>query len=157
GEEQQNPQTGENDDGDAHWAVWGSARGDGGDTPGQRALECSRLREARPAATGPGTLHYRAGARPAGGLLGSVAARATFDSMTILDGRQRPHAGERSQALLKANHQGMLFAGAIIDAVLHAAKRESLGEAALPIESPSAPARTPSGCDALDTRLLPPS
>jgi hypothetical protein len=41
------------------------------------------------------------------GFWGSVADGAVFRGMTVLDGRQRPHARDRSHALCKANSRSL--------------------------------------------------
>ncbi|MFG2001216.1 hypothetical protein ACGFNU_18925 [Spirillospora sp. NPDC048911] len=57
------------------------------------------------------------------GFWGSVAAGAMFTNMTVLEGRRRPHADERSKRIMKANEQWVwaseAVAGAIHDAVEH--------------------------------------
>jgi len=68
------------------------------------------------------------------GFWGSVADGAIFTGMHVLEGRQPPHARERSQALQKTNGRGILFAEVVVDATLRAHKGEPLGNAALPVE-----------------------
>ncbi|MEU5880673.1 hypothetical protein [Spirillospora sp. NPDC047279] len=55
------------------------------------------------------------------GFWGSVAAGAMFTNMTVLEGRRRPHAAERSKEILKANGAWIgvseAVAGAVHDAV----------------------------------------
>ena len=83
----------------------------------------------------------------------SVAAGAVFAGMRIVGGRQRPHAKERSREVLAANHQGILLAELMVDALLHTAKGGRLGDALLPIDS--ALVRTAAERDALVARLHP--
>jgi hypothetical protein len=75
--------------------------------------------------------------------------------MQILAGRQRPHAGERSRALLKDHHQGILFSEILVEAVLRAILGEPPGTEPLPIASPVVPSRTRADCDVLLRQLLP--
>jgi hypothetical protein len=89
------------------------------------------------------------------GFWASVAAGAIFGGMAILKGRQPPHARERSRALMKANHQGILFAEVVVDAVMRAVKGEPLGVDPLPVESPVVRSRSRAERDALIVRLLP--
>lgn len=58
------------------------------------------------------------------GFWGSVAAGAIFEGMRVLDGRQPPHAHDRSRALMKANHHSILFSECLVDAALRAANGE---------------------------------
>jgi hypothetical protein len=89
------------------------------------------------------------------GFWGSVAAGAIFEGMRILGGRQRPHARERSRALMKAHHQGILFSEIMVDVVLRAVNGEPLGTDPLPIASPNIPSRTRADRDALIWQVLP--
>lgn len=73
------------------------------------------------------------------GFWGRVAAGALFGGMSVVNGRQKPHAGERSRALIAANPYAIGFAEVIVGAVLHAVKGEALGPEALAIASPVAP------------------
>lgn len=89
------------------------------------------------------------------GFWGRVAAGALFGGMSVVNGRQKPHAGERSRALIAANPYAIGFAEVIVGAVLHAVKGEALGPEALAIASPVAPSRTRAERDALVARLRP--
>jgi hypothetical protein len=89
------------------------------------------------------------------GFWASVAAGAIFGGMAILEGRQPPHARERSRALIKANHHGILFAEVVVDAVMRAVRGDSLGADPLPIESPVVRSSTRAERDALIAQLLP--
>lgn len=89
------------------------------------------------------------------GFWASVAAGAIFGGMAPLEGRQPPHARERSHALMKANHQGILFAEIVVSAVMCALKGELLGMDPLPVESPVVRSRSRAERDALIARLLP--
>jgi hypothetical protein len=89
----------------------------------------------------------------------SVAAGAIFPGMRVLEGRQPPHAAERSHALMRANHTGIIFSEVVVEAAIHALLGQPLSPAPLPIESPHVPSRTrrprgparpPSACDAGD-------
>jgi len=55
------------------------------------------------------------------GFWGSVAAGAMFTNMTVIEGRRRPHADERSKLIIKANGESIGqaegVAGAVHDAV----------------------------------------
>src|SRR5690606_30145241 len=52
------------------------------------------------------------------GFWGSVAAGAVFHGMTVLSGRRRPHASERSDAIIRANgdtiNQAEMLVGALL-------------------------------------------
>lgn len=48
------------------------------------------------------------------GFWGSVADGAVFPSMTYLSGRRRPHAAERSRAVLQANHGHLIEAEVLV-------------------------------------------
>jgi hypothetical protein len=87
----------------------------------------------------------------ADGFWGSVAAGAIFEGMRVLSGRQPPHARERSRAIMKANHDAILFAELVVDVALRAVKGEPLGPAALPVVQ----AGTRADRDNLIKRLLP--
>lgn len=87
------------------------------------------------------------------GFWGSVAAGARFEGMKILAGRQRPHAAERSRAVLAAHRQGIGVAEVLVDAALRAVKGMSLDEAPLPIDSPLA--RTRADLNTFVARLRP--
>ena len=89
------------------------------------------------------------------GFWGRVAAGALFGGMHILDGRQRPHARERSRAIIAAHPQGIIFAEVVVDAVLRAVKGEPQETDVLFIESPRIPSRTRADRDALLARLRP--
>ncbi|HEY7295120.1 MAG TPA: hypothetical protein VH916_08760, partial [Dehalococcoidia bacterium] len=52
-----------------------------------------------------------------GGFWGSVAAGVLFGGMTIVSGRQRPHAAERSKATMRANGDLMLQAEVVAGAL----------------------------------------
>ena len=87
------------------------------------------------------------------GFWGSVAAGALFEGMKILAGRQRPHAAERSRAVLAAHRQGIVVAEVLVDAALRAVRGMRLDDAPLPIDSPLA--RTHADLNALVARLRP--
>ncbi len=53
-----------------------------------------------------------------GGFWGSVAAGAVFPGMKIVAGRQRPHARERSEEIMKANHREILLSEGLVAAAL---------------------------------------
>lgn len=53
-----------------------------------------------------------------GGFWGSVANGAVFGGMKVLAGRQRPHARERSEALMKANHREIMLSEGLVAAAL---------------------------------------
>lgn len=89
------------------------------------------------------------------GFWGSVAEGAIFEGMTVLDGRQPPHARERSRALMKAHHYAILFSEIMVEMAVRALKGEPLGRRPLPIESPLVPTRTVADRDALVARILP--
>ena len=76
------------------------------------------------------------------GFWGSVAAGALFEGMHILSGRQRPHAAERSRAVLAAHRQGIGVSEVLVDAVLREVRGGSLDDALLPIDSPLVRTRT---------------
>ncbi|HEV2236768.1 MAG TPA: hypothetical protein VGR57_08935 [Ktedonobacterales bacterium] len=90
------------------------------------------------------------------GFWGSVADGAIFEGMHILAGRQRPHARERSRAVMKAHHHQILFSEILVESVLRALRGERLGPEPLPINSPNVPSRTLADRDALLRRLVPP-
>lgn len=87
------------------------------------------------------------------GFWGSVAAGAIFDGMHVLDGRQRPHARERSRAVLKANQRGVLFAELLVAVAVRVVKAERLENAPLPLDFPLA--QTRADRDALIQRMQP--
>ncbi|HEX6800190.1 MAG TPA: hypothetical protein VF116_20930 [Ktedonobacterales bacterium] len=87
------------------------------------------------------------------GFWGSVAAGAIFDGMHVLDGRQRPHARERSRAVLKANQRGVLFAELLVALAVRVVKGERLENAPLPLDFPLA--QTRADRDALIQRMQP--
>jgi hypothetical protein len=87
------------------------------------------------------------------GFWGSVAAGALFEGMKILAGRQRPHAAERSRAVLAAHRQGIGVAEVLVDAALRAVRGRSLDDAPLPIASPLV--RTRADLKTLIARLRP--
>jgi hypothetical protein len=68
------------------------------------------------------------------GFRGSVANGAVFTGMAILDGRQRPHARERSREVQRANARGILFAEVVVEALMRAVSGERLSDEALPVE-----------------------
>lgn len=70
------------------------------------------------------------------GFWGSVAAGALFGGMKILSGRQRPHAAERSCAVLAAHRQGIVVAEVLVGVALSAVKGMNLDDAQLPIDTP---------------------
>jgi hypothetical protein len=76
------------------------------------------------------------------GFWGSVAAGALFEGMKILAGRQRPHAAERSRAVLAVHRRGIGVAEVLVDAALRAVRGVSLDDAPLPIDSPLVRTRT---------------
>lgn len=55
-----------------------------------------------------------------GGFWGSVAAGAVFGGMRIVSGRQRPHAADRSKAVIAANGGGIGLAEQLVSAVIAA-------------------------------------
>lgn len=87
------------------------------------------------------------------GFWGSVAAGAIFDGMRIIGGRQRPHAKERSRAVLAANQRGVLRAEVLVDVAVRAMKGEPLGDLALSAMLPLV--RTQAEATALAQRLRP--
>jgi hypothetical protein len=87
------------------------------------------------------------------GFWGSVADGAIFDGMRVLEGRQPPHAGERSRQLLKANHYGVLCAEVVVGTVLRVVQDERLEPASFLVEAPGL--RTRKDRDALLERLRP--
>lgn len=87
------------------------------------------------------------------GFWGSVAAGAIFDGMHVLDGRQRPHARERSRAVLKANQRTVLFAELLVGVAVRVLKGERLENAPLPLDFPLA--HTRADRDALIQRMQP--
>lgn len=87
------------------------------------------------------------------GFWGSVAAGAIFDGMHVLGGRQRPHAHERSRAVLKANQRGVPFAELLVELAVRVLKGERLENAPLPLDFPLA--HTRADRDALIQRLRP--
>ena len=89
------------------------------------------------------------------GFWGSVAEGAIFDGLSVLDGRQPPHARERSRMVQKAHHYGILFSEIMVEMAVRAVQGESLGTRPLPIESPLVPSRTLADRDALVARVLP--
>jgi hypothetical protein len=90
------------------------------------------------------------------GFWGSVAAGAIFEGMAVLDGRQPPHARERSRAVMKAHQRGILFSEVVVDAVMRAISGEVLGADPLAVESSRVPSKSRADRDALIARLLPP-
>jgi hypothetical protein len=87
------------------------------------------------------------------GFWGSVADGAVFAGMAILDGRQRPHARERSREVQRANARGILFAEVAVEALMRAVSGERLSDEALPVEH--AGVRTRSDRDAMLLQLRP--
>ena len=87
------------------------------------------------------------------GFWGSVASGAIFDGMRVLEGRQRPHARERSRAVLKANQRGVLFAELLVALALRVVKGERLENAPLPLDFRLA--HTRADRDALIERMRP--
>jgi hypothetical protein len=59
--------------------------------------------------------------------------------MRILSGRQRPHAGVRSRAVMKAHHKPILFSEILVEKVLRVLKGERLEAEPLPVDSPPRP------------------
>ena len=66
------------------------------------------------------------GLRITGGFWGSVADGAVFGSLTHVSGRRKPHAAERSKAVLKANRDE-LTATEILVGLFNQALEEGLG------------------------------
>lgn len=60
------------------------------------------------------------------GFWGSVAAGGVFDSMTLVSGRRKPHAAERSREILKAN-RGEMIETEILVGLFNQALEEGLG------------------------------
>lgn len=89
------------------------------------------------------------------GFWASVAEGALFGGMRVLDGRQRPHAHDRSRAVIAANHLGILFAEVVVDVLMRDAKGLPQKTDALPVESPFVPSRRRADRDALLARLRP--
>ena len=89
------------------------------------------------------------------GFWASVAAGALFEGMHVLEGRQPPHARERSRTIMQRHHWGLLFSELLVGVVLRAVKGEPLSDAALPLVSPIVPSRTLADRDALIRRLAP--
>jgi hypothetical protein len=87
------------------------------------------------------------------GFWGSVADGAVFTGMAILDGRQRPHARERSREVQRANARGILFAEVVVEALMRAVSGERLSDEALPVEY--AGVRTRADRDAILIALRP--
>jgi hypothetical protein len=87
------------------------------------------------------------------GFWGSVAAGAIFDGVHVIEGRQRPHARERSRAVLKANQRGVLFAELLVALALRVAKGERIEDGSLPLDF--ALAHTRADRDALIQRVQP--
>lgn len=87
------------------------------------------------------------------GFWGSVAAGAIFDGMHVLGGRQRPHAHERSRAVLKANQRGVPFAELLVELAVRVLKGERLENAPLPLDFPLA--HTRADRDAFIQRMRP--
>jgi hypothetical protein len=88
------------------------------------------------------------------GFWGSVAAGAIFEGMHVVGGRQHPHAGERSRAVMKAHHQGILFAEGVVGDLHEALHGTPEPQVPLWIESPHVPSRTTSDRRALIVQLL---
>ena len=89
------------------------------------------------------------------GFWGRVAAGALFGGMSVVDGRQKPHARERSRSLIAVNPYAIGFAEVVVGTVLHAVAGEALRPEALPVASPVVPSRTRADRDALVARLRP--
>jgi hypothetical protein len=53
-----------------------------------------------------------------GGFWGSVAGGAKFPGMIVLEVRQRPHATDRSAALIKANHPYLIEAEVLVSSFM---------------------------------------
>lgn len=53
------------------------------------------------------------------GFWGSVADGARFPGMIVLEGRQKPHATPRSEALIKANHPQLIEAEVLVSSFMH--------------------------------------
>jgi len=83
------------------------------------------------------------------GFFGSIADGAIFGGMRVLSGRQPPHAGERSQMVMKANHYPILFSEILVDRTLRALKGEAVGIQPLPMTLPHIPASTRAEREAL--------
>ena len=73
--------------------------------------------------------------------------------MHVLGGRQRPHAHERSRAVLKANQRGVPFAELLVELAVRVLKGERLENAPLPLDFPLA--HTRADRDALIQRMRP--
>jgi hypothetical protein len=84
-----------------------------------------------------------------------VAAGALFGGMSVLDGRQRPHARDRSRAVIAATPYGIGFAEVMVGTVLRAINGEALGPDPPPLASPLVPSRTRADRAALVARLRP--
>ena len=50
---------------------------------------------------------------------GTVAAGALLPGMSVIDGRQPPHAAARSKSLAKANRRAMIAAEVLVDVLVH--------------------------------------
>jgi hypothetical protein len=90
------------------------------------------------------------------GLWASVAAGAVLEGMTVVEGRQRPHARERSHAIQVANRRGILAAEIAVGVVMRAMKGERLEDAQYSIESSVITLRTRADYDNLIRRLRQP-
>jgi hypothetical protein len=89
------------------------------------------------------------------GFWASVASGALFEGMQVLEGRQPPHARERSRTIMQRHHWGLLFSELLVGVVLGAVKGEPLSDAALPLVSPVVPSRTLADRATLIRRLVP--
>lgn len=76
-----------------------------------------------------------------GGFWATVAGGGIVEGMQIVAGRQQPHALERSRALMKAHHRGIIFSETVVEAVMRAVNGEPLGTVALPVNHPGLPMR----------------
>ncbi|MBO2450038.1 hypothetical protein J4573_23245 [Actinomadura barringtoniae] len=65
------------------------------------------------------------------GFWGSVAAGAMFTNMTVVEGRRRPHADERSRLIIKANGEGLGQCEGVAGAVHEAVEKGQSAEIAL--------------------------
>lgn len=59
------------------------------------------------------------------GFWGSVSEGAIFKGMQVLEGRQRPHARERSRQIQAANHTSILMSELLVEASLRAVRGEA--------------------------------
>lgn len=71
------------------------------------------------------------------GFWGTVAAGGVFEGMRIVSGRQRPHARERSQALMQTHHRSILFSELVVDEAIRAVRDEPPGKGFLAVDHPN--------------------